>query len=307
MPESEIRLWPGVPDLHALGARDFDDLIGVSGQLEGEERGELIHEEPGRTVLRYPLPGTVTRAGERPTRPRGAGTGFVYLTRWTRGPLGERATARLTPPRSQSFASRAWNLICHLREHGVGTAQPLVMGEENSALFAKRSFLATRELELMLPIPAYLEQYRDPTSQRRLAHALGLLFARLFEAGVDLPHLRLDSVFVSHDGGEGACAAQKIQEVLQPSATCNSPVPGLETNPLPELALATVHGGRIRDSLSEAEVLGVLRRMAEQVDSAWQLCPRELMRVAHYALLRRLPKARRRSLQAQLQRALSPR
>jgi hypothetical protein len=304
MSETEIKLWPGVPDLHALGARDFDDLIGASGELEGEERGEVLLESAERSVLRYPLPGTLTRAGERPGRPRGAGTGFVYLTRWQGGSLRDKTAARLSAPRSLSFAARAWNLICHLREHGVGTAQPLAMGEETAALFSTRSFLATRELELMQPLADYLEANRGSTARRRLAHALGLLVARLFEARVELPTLSPETIFVSREGAGEECAAQKIQEVLAPvDKSCGSPVPGLEKRPLPELAIASVHGGCVVESFKERESMDLLRRLGAGVAESWQLDERELLRVAHYAFLRRVPRERRRALVSQLSRS----
>lgn len=297
MPESTIRLWPGVPDLAALGARGFDDLIGASGALDGEERGEVVATDDDRVVLRYPLPGTVTRAGERAGRPRGAGTGFVYLTRWRAGSLRDKTAARLSAPRSASFAARAWNLICHLREYGVGTAEPLAMGEESAALFANRSFLATRELEAMQPLTDYVAHHRDATTRRRLAHAVGLMLARVFEARVDLPRLSLASLFVSRlDAGE-ACAAQKIAESLgHGEAHDDSPVPGLEKRPLPELALATVNGGRLLERFDERQALASCERLLAQVDEAWQLDPRELLRVFHYSIGRRMNRDRKRQI-----------
>ncbi|MFT7668139.1 MAG: hypothetical protein ACI8X5_000826 [Planctomycetota bacterium] len=287
MPKTEIRLWPGVPDLRALGARNFDDLIGASGALEGEGQGKLVQSGRDSSTLRYPLPGTVTPAGKRASQPRGAGTGFVYLTRWSGGSLREKTAARMTEPRSLSFAARAWNLFCHLREYGVGTAQPLAMGEEPAAIFASRSFLATRELELMQPLTGYLAERTDKDTRRRLAHSLGLMLARIFDARVELSQLRLESIFVAR----GA-----------PKIACGSPVHGMASRNLPQLALATVHGGRIRDELGPEQSVQLLQHLLNQVDPTWRLARRDLYRVFYYSIGNRISSAERREI---LKRTLS--
>jgi hypothetical protein len=272
MDDPRIRLWPGVPDLPALGVREFSDLMGDSPRPVAMERAELVYKDAVRQVLRYPLPGTVTPAGTRAEAPRGAGTGFVFVTRWTGGGLGDKSAARLTHPRSSSFAVRAWNLFCHLREHGVGTAEPMAMGEESSPLFASRSFLVTRELANMRPVSVYLSEVIEPDARRRLAHALGLFLGRIAEARVRLPDLGPDSIFVSRQGGAESCGAVR-----------SSPVPGLTRRPLPELALTTVHGGRVLESWTVDNTREELQHLFASVDDSWQLGPRFLYRVFHHA------------------------
>lgn len=288
---AQVRLWPGVPDLRALGASTFGDLMGDTGALEGEGPDGVVSRGAARTLVRYPLPGTVHRAGEKRTPPRGAGTGFVYLARWTGGGLAEKGRARLTTPRSSSFAARAWNLYCHLRENGVGTAEPLAMGEETSPLFASRSFLATRELDGMLALPEYLAQGPDPAARRRLGRALGLTLAHIAGARVELPRLELDHVFVSRTAGGDGCAANQLQEFVGRKQLGGTSLP---VSQLPEIAIAVVDGGRILERLGAEERLEALQRLAAQVDDDWQLTPRELLRVARHALGADLPRDERR-------------
>jgi len=289
---AQVHFWPGVPDLAALGARQVEDLLGTGDALEEEERAEVVAQEEGRVVLRYPLPGTVTRVGERGRRPRGAGTGFVYLTRWTGGSLSERMSARLTPPRSSSFAAREWNLICHLREHGVGTAEPLAMGEERASVFARRSFLVTRELESMQRLPDYLAREHGAEPRRHLAHALGLFVARLRDARVELPGLELRQLFVSISGSGESCAVQQLSEALG----ADTPVSGLRRSRLPQIALTSVRGGRVREAVQPEAAAEWLRRWVDQLEPAWEVSPLELARVAHHALTRGGSRARRRAL-----------
>lgn len=294
MDDPRIRLWPGVPDLRSLGARELSDLLGDTPGLEAAGELELVQRDEGREVLRYPLPGTVTKAGAKPSAPRGAGTGFVYLRRWTGGSLKQKTAARLTHPRSTSFAARDWNLLCHLREHGVGTCQPLALGEEPSPLFASRSFLVTRELANMRPVPVHLQEATESDGRRRLAHALGLYLARIAEARVSLPHLRLDSIFVSRPKAEGgSCAAQAS------GASQASPVPGLARRPLPELALASVRGARVLESWSLDDTREQLQRLFAGVDEE-QLEPRLAYRVFHHAAGPRASRAEKRRVWCQL-------
>jgi hypothetical protein len=281
-----------VPDLHALGAREFEDLMGETGALEGETPEGLVSTGEHRSVLRYPLPGTVHRAGEKRALPRGAGTGFVYLTRWTGGGLGARARARLVAPRSSSFAARAWNLLCHLREHGVGTAEPLAMGEEPAALFAARSFLATRELDGMLPLPEYLAHHADPAARRRLGEALGLFLSRIAVARVELPRLSPEHVFVSRTVGGDGCAANQLQEFQARRARGTA----LPVRALPELALASVEGGRLLEREGPELRASLLGRLAAGLDPAWGATRRELLRVAHHSAGAGADRAARRRL-----------
>ena len=271
-----------MPDLASLGAREVADLLHEGGGLEGEARAERVRTAGERRVLRYPLPGTVHRAGEKPSAPRGAGTGFVYLTRWDGGSLRSKTTARLTTPRSSSFAARAWNLYCHLREHGVGTAEPMAMGEEGSPLFSSRSFLVTRALDNMRPLPVVLREGTGAVERRRLAQALGLFLGRIADARVRLPRLKLSAIFVARTPGGGSCGGA-------------SPVPGLARRALPELALATVNGGRILESWRREDSLEFLQQLAAQVDGDWRLDGRDIQRVRRHATAG-LEAAERRSL-----------
>lgn len=277
MATSEIRLWPGVPDLLALGAESFEDLMGESGELEGESVAEVRPSPAGCRILRVPLPGTVHQPGKKPSRPRGAGTGYVDVIRWTGGAWSERFGTRFKAPRSSSFAARAWNLLCHLREAGVGTAEPMAMGQEQAPIFAKRSFLVTRALEPMMSLVEYLDENQEPEDQRHLAHALGLFLRRIFQAGVELPVLEPQMIFVSRLKKKPSCAIQKIQEQSSGVAP-EVPVPDLSTRALPELALADVQGGRIHGELSIETRVNVLSHLTRR------LAPGLRLRCAHYAL-----------------------
>lgn len=274
--------------------------MGLSGDLEGEPQGELLRSGGGVSVLRYALPGTVHHVGTKRTAPRGAGTGYVDVQRWTGGAWSERLGARFKAPRSESFAAHAWNLFCHLRESGVGTAEPLAMGQTASALFASQSFLVTRALEPMKSIPDYLAEHTDAEGRRCLAHALGLFLNRILEAGVALPALDPSHVFVSRRKEKPSCAIRKIQDQVA-GGDAHSPVPELVTSRLPELALGNVDGGRIQPELvlaARVEQLRLWGRGQRDLFSA-----RDLLRIAHYALGNStLPRERRRALR-QLQTA----
>ena len=278
--------------------------MGDTGALEGERPDSVVSRSAARTLVRYPLPGTVHFAGEKRTPPRGAGTGFVYLTRWTGGSFTEKARARLTTPRSASFAARAWNLFCHLREHGVGTAEPLAMGEEPGPLFASRSFLATRELDGMLSLPEYLAQGPDAAARRRLGHALGLTLAHVAGARVELPQLELDQIFVSRTAGGDGCAANQLQEFVERKQLGGTSLP---VSQLPEIAIAVVDGGRILEGFGIEERLEGLQRLAAQVDEGWEPTARELLRVARHALGANLQRAERHRALRRLSVSRSPR
>ena len=304
MPQSEIRFWPGVPDLEALGATSFENLSGEDGELTGMDRGQVVSEEPMRCVLRYPLPGTVTRyepgaKAQGAGRPKGAGTGHVYLTRWRGGSLFSKLRARFGTPRSSSFATRSWNLICRLREAGVGTAEPLAVGERAGVFFAPTSFLVTRELYGMTPLPAYLDARRGADERRCLATALGLLLERLFEARVRLPRLRPDHIFVSPTPEATSCAAKKIREEL--GAASPQPSAPLPIRAMPELAISTVCGGDIVSSLSVDDRCEFLLRLHDCLPVPLGIRPREFYRVFHHSLGKHFPRAERRAIWCRLQ------
>jgi hypothetical protein len=303
MPQTMIRLWPGVPDIEALGASRFEDLMGGGGLL-GEQRAEVVHRTRRHTVLRVPLPGTPDREGRVHEAPRGAGTGWVYLTRYTSGPLLERADARLSSPRSTSFAARDWNLICHLREHGVGTPEPLAMGEVVRPLFSGHSFLMTRALDSMQQLPEWLERNPGADQRRRAALALGLTLARLVASRVHLPRLEAEHLYLSAASSDqspvedGACAARQIAALVHDGP--KTPVPGTVFRQLPEVALGSVRSGRITPALLLSTQLELLRNVMRGLPPELWPTPREAYRVFFHAVGRGLPGAERRSLWKQL-------
>jgi hypothetical protein len=251
-----LRLAPGVPDLAALGARSFADLMGDSGGLEGEARATEVAREPGRRVLRVPLPGTAVGAERLRGRPRGAGTGFVHVTRFESAELAELAElarARLTAPRSGSLAEREWNLICLLRAAGVATPEPLAVGARGRAGLARRSFLVTRELEGLLPVAEWSARHPEETDQVALGEALGLALARALGAGIWLPRLGARDLFAGERGP--ACAEA-------------SPVAGLRLARTPEIAIAGFRGGRLRRSIPRARRGTLLARLAAELGPA---------------------------------------
>lgn len=265
--------------------------MGGSGELEGESQGTFKVQGADYSVLRYPLPGTVHAPGEKPSRPRGAGTGYVELQRWTGGGLGARFGARLSQPRSASFAARAWNLICHLREAGVGTAEPLAMGQEESPLFARRSFLVTRALDPMQTLPEYLASNPGQVERNAVCHSLGLLLRRVQDAGVELATLSPQTLYVARlsNKQDDNCAIAKIKDAQQ-----SSPVKGMRTRSLPELALADVNGARIHPELSIQQRATQLLGLARSPGVRETLDPRDLLRIAHHALGRTASPAERR-------------
>ena len=111
---------PRLSGLGALGVECVSQLLGDGGAPL--QRAEQLASIGSRERLRFPLPGTPERPGAGLTgEPEGAGTGWVVLERWRHAPLRSLFRSRLTSPRSASLAERRWNLLCHLRAHGVGT------------------------------------------------------------------------------------------------------------------------------------------------------------------------------------------
>ncbi len=316
MHQTEIHLAPGVPDIGALWATSFEDLMGLGGTLVGEQRGCVVRETPRQKVLRLPLPGTSDDGARPGEAPRGAGTGWIFLTRYGAGRLAECLAARLSQPRSSSFAARQWNLLCHLRKHGVGTPELLAMGEVTRPLFSKRSFLVTRALDSMQPLPEWLARHPAPLARRRAGRAIGLTLARIHSAGVHLPnlkatHLFLASASVAESPVEGdslqgdalqgdalqgnTCAAQQIAARL-PKKSAH---PG-KFRRLPEVSLASARGARIDSALSPSTQLDSLRQLFISLEAALQPSPREAYGVFLLALGRRLSRPERRRLWNQL-------
>lgn len=288
---ARLTLAPGVPDLAALGASSVDDVLGAGGGLEGESRCEEVAAEGGTTLLRCPLPGTL--AG----RPRGAGTGWVLVRRYHGGSLRERVAARLTSPRSDSLASREWNLLCHLRAAGVTTPEPMAVAAEGGGFLARRSALVTRALEGVTPAPEWFSRRRRPRERRDALRAVGLALSRVLRSGTELPRLSAAEIALSEPGdatraetGPDACALEQV--VAARPVTLSG---GLSWRRLPDVAVTSVRGGRLRRRARPAAVAATLERLSRGAGDA--LDAREKLKVALLATRRCLPRrARKRVL-----------
>jgi hypothetical protein len=288
-----IRLAPGIPDLRALGAGGFAELAGLEGGLEEEARVRVVSRRPGEVLLCLPLPGTPGEDGRIRSRPRGAGTGWIYLRRYRGASLARRLRVRLTTPRSRSLAARDWNLLCHLRAQGVGAPEPLAVAEEGGSGFARCSVLVTRALEDMLPLPRWLDAHPGERRAARLARALGSFLRRLFDSGVRLPALEPARILASRAPGQECALAQIAQARGQHE---HSPVPGLALGRLPELALTSVAGGRLGRPPAPLERARFLAALARRFSRERSLSTRDAARVFRAALGRGLARDERRRL-----------
>jgi hypothetical protein len=185
--------------------------------------------EPGRTRWRFPLPGTPDARGNLTGRPGALGTGWLWLD-VHHGGLGAALAARCTPPRSASRAERAWNLLCHLRAHGVGTPEPLLVGARGQGFVSLRSFLLVRAPEDAFPLPRWLRTDGLGAERTRGLEALASALARVLRAGVELPRLTAEHLWLTLSG----------------SGECEAETEGLRKNRLPSVTLTDVDGGRLR-------------------------------------------------------------
>lgn len=286
MPSANVLLAPAVPDLAALGARSAEDLLGLGGGLEGEGRAELLGRERGMSRWRVPLPGTPGPDGRFVGRPRGAGTGWVWVERYERPPLTELLRARFGRPRSTSPAARAWNLLCYLRAQGVATPEPLAVGELGGEPCAPSSVLVVREPTRSRPLPRWWSEGPGRAERRAVARALGELLRRLARAGVVLGELGLGDVHVA-------------ERRSAPGAGARSPVPGLRLGGLPELVVAGVRGGRLTGRRGAAG-RGELERLALEALRLGGVAPREALAVWYRARGRGLGRRARRAELARL-------
>ena len=275
-------LAPSIPDLRALGARDPDDLLGRGGALAEERRARVLLDEPGREVLRCPLPGTPDPGGSLRGRPEGAGTGWVELHRYSGAGIREGLRARFTAPRSTSLAERDWNLLCHLRGHGVATPEPLAVARTGAGPFSRRSVLVVRSLEGFQPARVWLARRHQPAERRRGLRALGLFFRRLAVIGIELPRLAPDQLLLSTEDPSSPAAAQDacgLEQVLSARSDVHGSAPRvagpegeLSWRRLPEVALADVRGARLAARAGTAGrvdtglVVRNLARLADEVD-----------------------------------------
>ena len=253
---ARVRLAPGVPDLAALGAEAPEDLF--AGEPAPSARAELISADRESELWRCALPGTPDASGRRHGRPRGAGTGFVFVRRYRAATWRSLLRARFTEPRSASLAERDWNLFCHLRQLGVGTADPLAVASEQSGIFARCSFLVTRELSGMLPAPRWFRETHEPARRRAGLRSVGLFVSRLSRSGVDLPRLCAEHLFLSHGTRRPDALPQRIALSLSP-----------------EVALASVRGGRLTGRARDAAARELLQRLDRTAGDPHPLTERE--------------------------------
>lgn len=277
MTTPRVKLAPGVPDWNSLGLAEPAALLAGAEWPRGSEP---LAEADGVERRRTPLPGTVHADGRRNGKPAGVGTGWLHVTRWTRPALGELLRARFTQPASISLAERAWNLACALRSAGVSTGEPLAVVSEDRPIAARRSILVTRELEQLLPLPAWLERFDGPRDRRVLSSALGSLLGRIAASGVRLDGLRFDTL-LAHEksGGRSDCAIEQIRDIQDRTA-----VGGLAVSALPELAIGEVLGGRLGLALDSTERLELVRELGRTLPAGSAPRASEVLRCLRGAL-----------------------
>ncbi len=252
-----VRLAPDVPDLAALGAREPGDLLLESPRLETAAR-----IEPFGAWLRVPLPGTPDRAGRQHERPRGAGTGYLWLKRFGAGAPAWRA--RFTHPRSTSLAARQWNLACHLQAAGVTTPQLVALVEAPGIVTAGASVLIVRELEGFVPLRAWLASGRDAALRARGLESLALALAAVLRCGAWLPRTSANNLLLQARDSDD-CVALQITNLGSEQALLRER--GLVRARLPSIAFTDLGDGRIRPALAararSAWLAGVQRELAD--------------------------------------------
>jgi len=214
--------------LEALGLESADPLFAPTAATLA--RFEVLEQTTQRQRLRFALPGSPDARGNLTGRPGPLGTGLLWLTVY-RGDLGELLRARFTQPRSASLAEREWNLLCHLRAHGVGTSEPLLVGARGAGLFAAHSFLLVRAPADAFPLPRWLRTDGIGAERERGLESLGRTLANLVRSRVVLPHLRPEHLWLT-PSGSGECETEAAV--------------GLRKNKLPGVTVVDVKGGRLR-------------------------------------------------------------
>ena len=271
-----LQLAPGVPDSAALGAEDARDLLRGDG-MEGAPHAELMAQEGAVALFRLPLPGTPVGSEGLRGRPRGAGTGWIYLRRYERAGLLESLRARLGAPRSLSLAALEWNLLCHLRAAGVATPEPLAVASEGGSFFAQRSALVTRALEGTLPLLEWIDREPDPRRQGLALRAVGLCLGRLIHSRLYLPRLRVNHIHVSTARSQsrpdrsppeqdGGCAAEQIVQASS-DATQAEFSRGMAWRRLPDVVITSVRGGRLLPEPEGRRAARMLTCLSEAADS----------------------------------------
>ena len=239
---SRVVLSPDVPELAALGASAAEDFLERGARLATGVRVEPLEQAAGRTLLRVPLPGTPDADGRRVEPPRGAGTGWLRVHVYERGPLA-RLGSRWGSPPSSSPAARRWNLLCHLRAQGVGAPRPLALLESARGL-GQLSVCVEAELSGFEPWPSWLAHARGEARERGL-RALGLALAALERSGVRLARPSPSGVLVHDDleAGDDDCAALAIQRLRDEHAQWRER--GLDRARLPAIAFDDLDGARL--------------------------------------------------------------
>lgn len=249
-------------ELAALGLGSAAQLFAPTAALGPRlERLELFQS---RTRWRFPLPGTPDARGNLGEGPGPLGTGWLWLTVF-RGGFGELLRARCTHPRSASLAEREWNLLCHLRAHGVGTPEPLLVGARGRGLFSSHSFLLVRAPEDAFPLPRWLRTDGLGAERERGLTALGKTLALLVRARVELPHLAPEHLWLTPSG----------------SGACETEAAGPRKNKLPGVSVVEVRGGRLQRRADAGAARACLERMLSSTTVA--LAPEERLRVVALA------------------------
>ena len=254
---------PDVPDLESIGLERTEELFAPFPQGSGPSgRAELCSAERGRERIRLPLPGTPDENGRVHERPQGSGTGWLWLVRYD-GASGwrELAGARLRRPRSASLASRDWNLICHARRFGIATPEPVALFEDGRGPVARRSALLVRELDDWTRLDRWLGERHDDAAWGRAARALGQLLARLQRAGIHLPKLAPEHLWLSPDDGCGR----------RPNVD-----PALRVRHRPTIAITRFEDGRL-GALGEDRLRATAARLEARMTAAFPKRARTLV------------------------------
>lgn len=256
-----LRFAPGVADLASLGDGSAEAwLAAAPDQLD--PRAELVGEREGSQHLRLPLPGTPHADGDRSEAPRGAGTGWLHLHRYSGAGLSS-LVSRLTTPRSSSLAARHWNLICHLRAHGVGAPELVALGE--AARGPWTSFVITRELEGFTPASALIETGLAERERRLALRSVGLALRGLYRCGAWLPHLGLENVWIQTDAARGpdACGVIELESLQRDARTLRAL--GLRRTRLPAVAFTEFRRARVLDGVRPARRVRQLEALAAEL------------------------------------------
>ncbi len=267
-----MHLAPGIPSIQSLGASTFEDFFRAIGS-PGFERAKLVRASGGFEEIRYPLPGalrsldeeTQSRGKSLGTHTGGADTGFMILRRFTHSTLRDRWRARFTPPRSTSLGEREWNLVCHLRAHGVGAQEPLAVGRVEGGVFAERSFIAVRELDGMLSLKEWARAELDPSMRARIGSSLAQALERMWSSGAWLPHLSAENILVAAPhlatGADPDCVARTIYEMRSSTPSEAATDSALQWGKLSEVAFTEFRGGRLRSRVAESHKRAVARTL----------------------------------------------